>query len=326
MVGAGLPFAPVIYELEVMSIKILNVIAPTDFSKCADVALVQALDVARIYGAELHVVSVLPSYQNDPYVPLQSGDWEGFFERQKQATAETVTGLLADLDTEGLSVHQHFPLAAAVAPAILELAASLEDGLIVVGAHGRRGFRRFLLGSVTDELVRLAPCPVLTVRETAMPVRERWPARIVVPVDFSEHSSLALETARELAGSGSCLELVHVVDVWATSQLYDLPECQPTVNFAEYAPRVEQAIARFAEKTGGPDIPFRIRVVEGRAAVAIAEHAKACDADLIAIATHGLAGLAHLLLGSVTEKLLRLADCPVLTLKTLHRGAWTARN
>lgn len=73
--------------------------------------------------------------------------------------------LLRDQPTEGLRVYRHLTRAFSVAPAVLEFAAEEGIDFLVIGGHGRRGWRRFLLGSVAEEIVRLASSPVLLVRE-----------------------------------------------------------------------------------------------------------------------------------------------------------------
>ncbi len=189
-----------------------------------------------------------------------------------------------------------------------------------MGTHGRRGLRRLLLGSVAEEVVRLAPCPVLTVPEKEE--REGLAAdhveRIVVPVDFSKHSRLALTYARELAKVYG-LHLLHIVDEVVYPDFYPpvLPSGGPITKELR-----DQSLDRLRELINAPSlegIQADVHVRTGRAAPEIAEFTHDQAADLIVIASHGLTGLRHMLLGSVTEQVVRRAGSPVFTLKAFGK-------
>lgn len=304
-----------------MNMKIEKILIPTDFSACAQVAVTQAVTLAKLHRAELHVLHVMASLEEDPYsLVYQLPDWQELSRQQQARCADSMVEVLTTIDTDGLEIHQHLPRALTTAPAILETAEEHGIDLIVMGTHGHRGFRRFLLGSVAEEVVRSASCPVLTVGETATPLRETWPDRITVPIDFSEHSRIALRIAKTLAAgnpaAGTTLDLVHVVEHPVYPHLYNpLADAMVDYSFPNITQKVEDGIARFVAETGGPEVPWEIKTLEGPVAANITQHAEATSADLIVIATHGLTGLKHLLLGSVAEKVLRAASCPVLTLK-----------
>ena len=96
----------------------------------------------------------------------------------------------------------------AAAPVILEYARDEEVDLVVLATHGRRGVRRMLMGSVAEEVVRLAARPVLTVRPDGAQEHGEPPRRILVPVDFSDHSDRALAYGGALADYRYCLEQI----------------------------------------------------------------------------------------------------------------------
>lgn len=142
--------------------------------------------------------------------------------------------------------------------------------------------------------------------------------RILVPVDFSEHSERATWYACELAATvGAHVELLHVVEDPFVSGAYSPgvylgPSAEALDGIVTDAEnRLDRAASAVASSGLRPD---RV-VLRGHPAQSIADHAKACDADLIVMGTHGRTGIAHLLLGSVAERTLRTADCPVLTIK-----------
>lgn len=171
-----------------------------------------------------------------------------------------------------------------------------------------------MLGSVAEELVRLAPCPVLTVREQEKPRPAEVPKRILLPIDFSEPSRAVLPWARELAARwGSELELLHIVEQLVLPTFYfpGAPSAQPLDLEKIRKTAVEELGKLIAAE--GPAVRSKIEVVQAPPALGILEIAKDHQIDLIVMATRGLTGLEHLLLGSTAEKVVRQAPCPVLT-------------
>jgi universal stress protein A len=140
--------------------------------------------------------------------------------------------------------------------------------------------------------------------------------RILVPVDFSAVSRAALWRASELAAAlGASIELLHVVDlppahVMASEAYVPLP--------LEY--RVE--VKRHAEQhlnewlsTSSVGSTVRHDTCEGKPYVEITTYARQHAIDLIVMGTHGRGGMSHLLLGSVTENVIRTSPCPVLVVR-----------
>ncbi len=139
---------------------------------------------------------------------------------------------------------------------------------------------------------------------------------IVVPTDFSEHSLRALDYAISLAEKyGSQLELVYVIE--AGLQSSDMAWIN--VDYGEINKQHKKAAWEHMEKIkkdrvpGGIDI--NISILLGKSFVEIIRFADSVNADLIVMATQGHGGLSHFLLGSTTERVVRKAPCPVLTIK-----------
>ena len=154
--------------------------------------------------------------------------------------------------------------------------------------------------------------------------------RIVVASDFSEDAANALAYAQELARKfDSELIVVHVNET--LTAFYGGPEFG-----AGYSPPLIEAAARFAEeqkaasrrelsetleRLGREGFKARGIIRSGAPFYEIVETAKAENADLIVMGTHGRSGIAHLLIGSVAERVVRKAECPVLTVRHPSRKA-----
>ncbi len=294
--------------------RIRKTLWPTDFSACSSAALGHALYMAHRHSATLDLLHVVVLHDHDPFHPTYHfPDREAIFQRLGEIAAQGMKEQLSAHDGAALAIDEHQTRGTHAAPDILRFAREHDVDLIVMGGHGRRGLRRFVLGSVAEEVVRLARCPVMTVREQDPP---RPPAirRIVVPFDFSENGEAAYKAAGRIAEIHDAEpDLLHVVEAPVYSPYLEPP--RRAGDSASIVERAEQSLERFVDESPAPEVPISMRAVEGIAAPSITTHAAKTGADLIVIATHGLTGLEHFLLGSITEKVVRTAGCPVLTLK-----------
>jgi universal stress protein A len=145
-----------------------RVLVPMDFSPPSKAALVYALTLARASGATVHVCHLIPRpgvldlfYEHD-FEPPESA------KRAGQKVRRIVKDLVASTPTggTGVTVRTHCSEGDA-APGVLEWVAKLKPDLIVMGTHGRRGARRFFMGSVAEAVLRRTVCPVLILRESA---------------------------------------------------------------------------------------------------------------------------------------------------------------
>lgn len=145
-----------------------TVLHATDFSAGADAARREAMRMARLLGADLIIVHVVEDIIVGPEVPV--ADLERVYEAQvawaeRELAARAAEGRAAGIETRTEVLRGSTP------DAIVRAAEAHGASLVVVGTHGRGGVRRLLLGSVAERIVRIAPCPVLTVREST-PARQ----------------------------------------------------------------------------------------------------------------------------------------------------------
>jgi nucleotide-binding universal stress UspA family protein len=141
-----------------------RIVIPTDFSDCAEEAWGLAQRVAAASDAELlltHVLVETPLYSEGPFTMEKTRQ---VFEAARRWATETLEVWAAK--ARGAGLHVRVVLRTGVPhEEIVALATDEKADLVVIGTHGRGGINRALLGSVTDRVVRLAPCPVLTVRQ-----------------------------------------------------------------------------------------------------------------------------------------------------------------
>ncbi|HLN26925.1 MAG TPA: universal stress protein [Gemmataceae bacterium] len=133
-----------------------TILFPTDFSENAERAFPLACALARDCGARIVVLYVMPLPVGDEQFQARhhpddyfAGAWEALHQVRAPDSNVRVEHRLEEGDA---------------AKRILELADEVEAGLIVMGTHGRTGFRRLLMGSVAEQVMRAAPCPVLTLK------------------------------------------------------------------------------------------------------------------------------------------------------------------
>ncbi len=175
--------------------------------------------------------------------------------------------------------------------------------MLLVGTHHRRDLARLLLGSVAESLVRTAPVPVLVL--ATEPMEPHDPLRVQLPFDPHEPNYHAIEWARAHLPDAR-LTAVHMLP-WA-----EHPETAVGDAFAE----AEERLATALEAAGYGDVEGVVLVRrQTNVAEALATEAAAEGVDLIAMPTHGRTGFARLLMGSVSERVVRAAGCAVLVVR-----------
>jgi nucleotide-binding universal stress UspA family protein len=299
-----------------------RILCAVDLSECSHVALWQALLFAKTLEAKLDVLHAyyVPDNIRPNLQVWQASDSRAIWQIAEQHARSELDGFLA---RHGADIRRRVDLHVIhkdPTSAILDFAAEHGSTLIVMGTHGRSGPSRWVMGSVAERVVRLAPCAVLTVGEPAGQTRVVNLGRILVAVDFSDCSRLALQRAGELASAFAAR--LYVVHAWHVPVFVS-----PDAMVGE-SPRQLQTLARLAEQEAQDNLSsfvdaarkdgIRIdaaRLLQGEPAHAIVLEAEQADYDMIALGTHGRAGVKHLVLGSVAEKVVRRASRPVMTVR-----------
>lgn len=297
-------------------IQFKQILCPVDLSESSMRAFAHAAAIARWYNAQLTVLHVVPTF--DP-VQVRAGlgnPVQIVTPMPREEVLEELTRTL-QLDTAapGATVAAEAGDPQAV---IVDQAVSTRADLIVMGTHGRRGFRRLLLGSVTEAVLREAPCAVMTVpaHEAAGGAEAVTFSRILCPMDFSPSALLALGFALDLARQANGkVRLLHVLEWLAEEE----PRASAHFNVPEYrrhmiADAQERLDALVADESR-TWVEIDDAVVPGRAHREILQAAE--PADLIVMGAQGRGGLGLALFGSTTQQVVRGAACPVLTVRGL---------
>jgi nucleotide-binding universal stress UspA family protein len=291
-----------------------RILVPTDFSASSDAALAYARLLAHTFDSVLHVLHVSgerpPVDENDP--------------RGEPVALRQIRERLAGEDRRRRVVVRVVERRSP-GEAILDYARQAECDLVVMGTHGRTGLAHLIMGSVAELVVRSAHCPVFTVHAAA---RAAAPfTRILVPTDFSSSSDAALDCARGMQERCDApIHLLHVLEEEETAGPFGAEV------FVAEAPDVRAARLRDARDRllhRITDADRRARrvtseVLFGSTASTVVHYAADNGFDLIVMGTHGRTGLAHLLMGSVAERVIRTAMCPVITTHTDRPSATAA--
>ena len=290
-----------------------TLLVPLDFMACDEAAFNHAVRLAQHVKASLDLLHVHTPNHPDPDL-LSDGDrirfehmveiWNRYPDRwaQKIERVQEEQGLTVRMfEVEGVTPDK----------AILRYAEDEDIGLIVMGTHGRTGMDRLVMGSVAEEVVRHAPCPVFVVHDGDAEHHAKI-RRILVPVDFSEYSGPALRQAGRLADLYDAqIDVLHVVREFGFPKVYGVHSMPFTLG--EVKDRSHEAMQSMIKQTGCEARVNALHVRIGYPSLDILDFAEEQDTDLIVITTHGRTGLSHVMMGSVAEKVVRLAPCPVVT-------------
>lgn len=308
-------------------IKINKILFPTDFSRCAEQAFTHAIYLAEKYRSEIHILNVNTLFKDYPEFISNISSANDIRKMAEDSIYKQINKLIDDVTLKNIDFIKCQKRGVSAATTILEYSHDNDIDLIVMGTHGRRGLGHLLLGSVAEEVVRFSTCPVFTIREEEEPKPIEEFTNILVPIDFSDHSKNSIKYAKEIANlSNSKLQLLHVIEdtipvpcsLVEKSSIYDfIPDIED---------KIEECMENVFNETNGPNVKHDNYIINGHAAKDILKFAKTHDTDLIVIAVHGLTGIEHLLIGSVAEKVVRMAPCPIFTTKSFGKTLISSNN
>jgi universal stress protein E len=289
--------------------KIQCIVATTDFSARANRAVQRAVRLAVEHGAELHLLHVLPIFPLETFkrlmvdTPLET---EQMLYNQINSTLQRLAEALA---RSGMIVRHHVAIGRAHVE-INRYAESHHADLIVMGDQGENFAQEFFLGTTVSKTLSKGQCPLLIVKQEPMDQYRH----VLVPVDFSQASRLALHMALKVAPQ-TPIQVLHVVEMpfrgrtwWETELSEKTIESYRATMLNDTHHAMEEIIADCAPS----DTRVTSGIEHGYPPAVIRDKAQSLNADLIVIGKRGETELDEALFGSITKHVLYETACDVL--------------
>lgn len=267
-----------------------HILLATDGSEYSAGAQAVAIRLAQQCQAALTVMTILLPIAED-FEGVGTQNLRMTLEREGQARLD---GVVATAQAENVACGTRLVYGQTPEYEILHIAENLNTDLIVLGRRGKRGLARFMVGHATAWVAGHAQCRVLVVPKAAT----FWKNRILLATDGSVPSQAAVQAACQVAAQ--CALPVTVLSVTTRSHSLERK--------AEAQAAVDQALALLT----AAGVVCEGKVSEGRPDEVIVTTAAAQGADLIVMGSHGRTGLMQLFLGSISERVIGQAQCPVL--------------
>jgi nucleotide-binding universal stress UspA family protein len=305
-----------------------RIVVPLDGSGFGEHALPAALALATRTHGTLHLVTVAILQSESPASPRDIPG-EASIDRGMHHAERYLQDVAARIRASGFEgpVHQEVIPPGNAARTLVRHLAEIEADLVIMTTHGRGPLQRAWLGSTTDGVIRRSPCPVLILRPPAqdegapldpvdLGLRPDLLRTLVVPLDGSEAAERGMDPLTTLLRGADPAEL-HLVRVVPPFISAGSPYLPMAIREMQEHELVDEAATGYLERVASriqvPDARVRTHVVmAGQPVTAILDVAEAERATLIAMSSSGRGGTARLLLGSVADKVVRGASCPVL--------------
>jgi nucleotide-binding universal stress UspA family protein len=294
---------------------IKNILCPVDRSPSSLEAFSYAIALARWQGARLNLLEVIEAAgptggsrtSEDASVP---SDTQAALERdlRRVLTARRASDVRVGIFMRKGNVVQE----------ILAQAKAIRADLVVIGSHGRGGVQRLVLGSVAEKVLRLATCPVLTVRSgVRLARRSRSPRTILCATDFSAAANRGVAYAKRLAKEANAkLVVMHAVE-WPFGDAVTSGGVGELRTSIESSARDKLVRLLPRSSSGGPGAQAVVAL--GKPSAAIVKLARARSVDLIVMGVSGRGATDVALLGSTTHQVIREGTWPVLTVRAVTR-------
>lgn len=276
-----------------MTETIKHILLATDGSEYSAGAQKLAIALTQRCGAKLTAMTIVLSTQD--LEGVGTSGLRATLEQEAQARLDNVAAAAA---AAGQTCTLRMVYGESPEQDIVNTAADIGANLIVLGRRGKRGLARFMVGHATAWVAGHASCSVLVVpRMGAL-----WNSRILFATDGSAHSASAASAAQAIAQQ--CGLPVTVVSATTSSHSSERK--------AEAKAAVDRALADLKQA----QLEARGMVAEGRPDAVVIETAASERADLIVVGSHGRTGLSRLFLGSISERIIGQAQCPVLVARS----------
>lgn len=319
-------------------LQLKKVLVPTDFEIAARNAYAHAESLVKEFGGDVDILHVIPTlkYFHESLktvgYPLEMEEdvYPKLTEKAKERVIEDMKAYISK-EYRGEELVKIGPKPSEV---IMETAEKNKSDVIVMGAHNNEPME-MILGTVTDRVIRKSNVPVLSIPPDVEAERVN---NIVVPTDFSDRSLLGIKSAIRFAKTlDARITILHVLELYGSpaeknkgevtreeandvrNRMFDkvqkildkMDDCDCKISSDNSGD-----VLTFSENGTDTSIPISLEVTRG-----VSAHYEIVDyannkADMVVITTHGRSGLAHFLLGSTTEKVVRWSTKPVFITRT----------
>ena len=293
-----------------------RILVPLDGSPNSEQILTPAASLAHTTGSSIVLAQVVPigsSVRRMAAHPFRRSTTQGRLSQQNEIS-DYLSGLAEGLRAGGIEVTID-TAHGEIAEEIVALGTRHRASLIAMCTHGRTGLRRLALGSVAEQVLRRSALPLLLYRPTD-DARQReisW-SKLVVPLDGSPLSELALQQASAIATAGNLdVELIHVLS--NTSGPDSGPPPDDTVGEAPDSQTMETYLRDRADAFSQQGVHVSYRILNGDPRFQMVEAAQRGSDNLVVMSTHGRTGLGRMMHGSVADHLVRNSSAPVLLVR-----------
>ncbi|OGP70193.1 MAG: hypothetical protein A2Y80_04485 [Deltaproteobacteria bacterium RBG_13_58_19] len=286
-------------ETRISFYRLEKVLVCTDHSPFSRGAFNAALSLARAFGSKVHllqIVELFPFYEfpQPDLVTISPQLTQDLLNLRETAAREYLEACKNEAAQQGVDLDTRLRLGTGIYGEILEEAQEIKPDLIILGRRGRTGLDRLMMGSVTARVIGHSPVNVLVVPKD---VRLDF-QKLLIASDGSSYSEAALAAALTLA--------------WKTGAVL-LGAC--VARDESELPTARDILEKVKTTAARESVALEPRLLQGRPYEALVKVARDEAVNLIILGSHGRTGLKRLLMGSVAERVIGQAPCPVLVVK-----------
>jgi nucleotide-binding universal stress UspA family protein len=297
-----------------MKFQFQRILCATDLSDFSNSAVLQAIGMAKEFGATLYICHVIDL----PMVSMHGAAFvypEEQIQEMKTGAVAQIKGLVKDSNLDWEAVVETGP----VSSTLCRLAVDKQADLTIVSTHGRTGLKRLFLGSVTERLLRTIGCPLLVVTSSESGLGDKAPFKgfgfkqILVGCDFSADSERAVDVGFSLAQEfEAAIHLVHVIEPFVYRET-TMPDAATIETYTDASNGCRERMAAQVPAEAHNWCDIHITCESGKPFQALKKYADAHQIDLIVLGVRGHSLVETMLLGSTTDRVIRGVSCPVLS-------------